>query len=178
MTESSTLSEYGKVYTDLPEVVPNCQVSLRGCGLPHQCAHWFAMTCRRQRRVSGCKDVGCSDMLKAVACQRVQGRVWRVRCAEPCHASVVAEVFGAMTPLPTVIARSEATRQSASPAIAHDREQYFERIRESVYGFARSGAKLSSFTAGMRIATPVCALVRNDMQKAEACQRVQGRGVQ
>ena len=78
MTESSTLSEYGKVYTDLPEVVPNCQVSLRGCGLPHQCAHWFAMTCRRQRRVSECKDVGCSDMLKAVACQRVQGRVWRV----------------------------------------------------------------------------------------------------
>ena len=117
MTESSTLSEYGKVYTDLPEVVPNCQVSLRGCGLPHQCAHWFAMTCRRQRRVSECKDVGCSDMLKAVACQRVQGRVWRVRCAEPCHASVVAEVFGAMTPLPPVIARSEATWQSVTPAV-------------------------------------------------------------
>ena len=36
---------------------PTCQVSLRGCGLPHQCAHWFAMTCRRRVRVRGCKDV-------------------------------------------------------------------------------------------------------------------------
>ena len=46
-----------KSATDLPKVVPTCQVSLRGRGLPHQCAHWFAMTCRRQRRVCGCKAV-------------------------------------------------------------------------------------------------------------------------
>ena len=26
-------------------------------GLPHQCAHWFAMTCRRRRRCCGCKGV-------------------------------------------------------------------------------------------------------------------------
>ena len=30
--------------TDLPKVVPACRVSLRGRGLPRQCAHWFAMT--------------------------------------------------------------------------------------------------------------------------------------
>ena len=33
-------------------------------GLPHQCAHWFAMTCRRQKRVCGCKDVVRNDMQK------------------------------------------------------------------------------------------------------------------
>ena len=32
-------------------------LSLRGCGLPHQCAHWFAMTCKRRVRVSECKAV-------------------------------------------------------------------------------------------------------------------------
>ena len=25
--------------------------------MPHQCAHWFAMTCRRQKGVCACKDV-------------------------------------------------------------------------------------------------------------------------
>ena len=61
-------------------------------GLPRQCAHWFAMTCRRQKRVCGCKDVvrndmqkegrvrGCkdavrNDMQKTEACQRLQGVV-------------------------------------------------------------------------------------------------------
>ena len=43
-------------------------------GLPRQCAHWLAMTCRRQRRVSGCKNVGRNDMQKAETCLRVQGR--------------------------------------------------------------------------------------------------------
>ena len=65
-----------------------------------------------------------------------------------------------------------------SPAVAQSKEQRLRRIRESAYGFARSSTGLSSFTAGMRIATPVCALARNDMQKTEACQRLQGRGAQ
>ena len=33
-------------------------------GLPRQCAHWLAMTCRRQKRVSGCKDVARNAMQK------------------------------------------------------------------------------------------------------------------
>ena len=89
-------------------------------GLPRQCAHWLAMTCRR-------KDV----------------------CA------------GARTS-PTVIARSEATWQSASPAAARNEKQYFGRIRESAYEFARTAASLPGSSAGTRIATPVCALARND----------------
>ena len=59
---------------NLPEVVLSCQVSLRGNGLPHQCAHWFAMTCRRKRRCCVCKNVGRNDMQKAETCLRVQGR--------------------------------------------------------------------------------------------------------
>ncbi len=49
--------------TDLPEVAQTCQVSLRGNGLPHQCAHWFAMTCRRRGRGYVCKDVSAMDTL-------------------------------------------------------------------------------------------------------------------
>ena len=64
-----------------------------------------------------------------------------------------------------VIARSEATRQSVLSAVGHDRKQYLRQTRKSVYEFARSSASLSSFSAGMRIAAPVCALVRNDMLK-------------
>ena len=40
--------------------------------------------------------------------------------------------------------------------------------------FARSRASLPSFPAGKRIAAPVCALVRNDIQKADALLRLQG----
>ena len=57
--------------TDLPEVAQTCQVFLRGNGLPHQCAHWFAMTCKRQRRGCGCKGVFCNDMQKTGRCQRL-----------------------------------------------------------------------------------------------------------
>ena len=44
------------------------------------------------------------------------------------------------------------------------------------YEFARSSARLPSFSAGKRIAAPVCALVRNDMLKTGACQRMQVGG--
>ena len=74
-----------------------------------------------------------------------------------------------------VIARSGATWQSVLSAVGHDRKQYLRRTRKSVYEFARSSASLPSFTAGLRIATPVCALVRNDMLKTGRCQRLQGR---
>ena len=40
---------------------------------------------------------------------------------------------------------------------------------------ARSSTNLLGFPAGTRIATPVCALVRNDMQILARCQRLQGR---
>ena len=44
-------------------------------------------------------------------------------------------------------------------------------------GFAQSSASLPGFPAETRIAAPVCALVRNDMQKTAAFQRMQGRGL-
>ena len=54
------------------------------------------------------------------------------------------------------------------------KSNYSRRIR-SYYEFAISIASLPGFPAGKRIAAPVCALVRNDMLKEEACARVQGR---
>ena len=43
--------------TNSPNQQPICQAFLQGRGLPHQCAHWFAMTCKRRVRVSECKAV-------------------------------------------------------------------------------------------------------------------------
>ena len=54
-----------------------CQLARLLCGengLPHQCAHWFAMTCRRRAGVCGCKDVICNNMQRGARCLRVQGR--------------------------------------------------------------------------------------------------------
>ena len=58
-----------------------------------------------------------------------------------------------------------------SPAVAQSKEQYLRQTRKSVYEFARSSASLPGISAGTRIATPVCALVRNDMQKFAGCLR-------
>ncbi len=122
--------------TDLPEVAQTCQVSLRGNGLPHQCAHWFAMTCKRQRRVSRCKDVPPLSLRGA----KRRGN-------------------------PHLLRQHKAKRNTLG--------EYGKR-----YGFARSSTNLSGFSAGKRIAAPVCALVRNDMQKTEAWVRLQGRVLQ
>ena len=59
------------------------------------------------------------------------------------------------------------------PAAQQSGKQYPRRVR-SYYEFARTAANLLGISAGTRIATPVCALVRNDMQKTGTRQRVQG----
>ena len=58
--------------------------------MPHQCAHWFAMTCRGEQgvcvckdavhddmqkgaRCLACKDVICNNMQKGARCLRLQG---------------------------------------------------------------------------------------------------------
>ena len=46
---------------------------------------------------------------------------------------------------------------------------------EKCYGFALGITNLQSFSAETRIATPVCALARNDMLKAVTRLRVQER---
>ena len=83
--------------------------------MPHQCAHWFAMTCRRKDVCAGART------LLAMTCKRLP------RCY------VCKRVL---------------------PGQARNRPQ----IRLKCYFFL-------PFPAGTRIATPVCALVRNDMQK-------------
>ena len=90
-----------------------------------------------------------------------------------------------------VIARSEATWQSASPCVCHCEERSDGTIRipcgsakrtavlwanaGKCNEFALSTTDLPGISAGTRIATPVCALVRNDMLKTGRCQRLQGR---
>ena len=74
-----------------------------------------------------------------------------------------------------VIARSGATWQSASPAVAQSRKQRLRRIRESVTNLPKQQPTCQASLRGKRIATPVCALVRNDMLKAVTRLRVQER---
>ena len=99
--------------------------------------------------------------------QNEKQRLWQIRSCLRTHPGTT--LLHPRTPahLLHVIARSEATWQSVTPAAAQSKEQRLRRIRESAYGFARSSASLPSFSAGKRIAAPVCALVRNDMQKTE-----------
>ena len=82
---------------NLPEVVLSCQVSLRGNGLPHQCAHWFAMTCRRKRRCCVCKNVGRNDMQKAETLLRVQRRFPQWTGVALCN---ITFTFSPMPPTP------------------------------------------------------------------------------
>ena len=126
------------------------------------------MTCRRQRRFSGCKDVAY-DMLKAVACQRVQGgRVRRVRRNLP-------GVCGCKDVPPPLSLRGAERRDNPFSL----RQRITKSNTLSKYGkcyeFAKTAASLPGPSAGTRIAAPVCALVRNDMQKTGTCSRVQGR---
>ena len=79
-------------------------------GLPRQCAHWLAMTCRRQKRVCGCKD--------AVTCRR------KMRVSG-------CKALGRDDTSPTVIARSEATWQSVLLAVPQNEKEHFGQIRKA-----------------------------------------------
>ena len=82
-----------------------------------------------------------------------------------------------------------------TPAAGHGKEQRLGQIRKSATDLPKVLPILLCASAGMRIATPVCALARNDMQKegrvrgckdaarndmqkVGRCARVQGRGAQ
>ena len=109
-------------------------------------------------------------MLKTVACQRLQGRFGGTPavpryCADrrqvsACHCEERSDV---------------AIR---TPAAGHGKEQRLGRIRKSATDLPKVLPILLCASAGMRIATPVCALARNDMQKTDACLRLQERGTQ
>ena len=136
-----------KSTANLPYVLLSCQVFLRGNGLPHQCAHWLAMTCRRRAAVSGCKD----------AFRQYPGSApWQTQTP------------GKFLP---VIARSEATWQSVLLRQHKPKSNPLGEY-EKHCEFAPMAANFPGISAGKRIAAPVCALVRNDMQKEEALLRL------
>ena len=164
--------------------------------MPHQCAHWFAMTdlvgvcapgggssvlrfCQGTRIAAPVCALVRNDMQKAVALLRVQGRgarkVRRGRGRGCGCKDAFRQCPGIMRTrgkLLHVIARSGATWQSASPAAAQAKRNYSRRIR-SHCEFAQSSTCLIDIPAGTRIAAPVCALVRND--RLGRCVRTRGR---
>ncbi len=135
-------------------------LSLRGCGLPHQCAHWFAMTCKRRVRVSECKAVG-----REGKCIDGGSFAWYNVLAyadtphvSACHCEERSDV--------AIRSPCSTTSQKAVP---------WANTQPS-YEFAQPAANLPGISAGTRIATPVCALARNDMLKTDALLRMQGGG--
>ena len=115
-------------------------LSLRGCGLPHQCAHWFAMTCKRRVRASECKAVvpGCCQ--ERFLQTPTPGKSLHVVAN---YVLATAEtVF-----LQHVIARSAATGQSVLLAVQHRRKQYFGRIRKNATNSPKS-AFIVAFPCG------------------------------
>ena len=108
-------------------------------------------------------------------CQRLQGRSTRqirrplqIRPAAPSCTRSSTTIF-------CMSLRGAKRRGNPFSLRQHKaKRNYSRQIRRSC-GFALSIANLLSFPAGLRIATPVCALVRNDMQKTEALLRLQGR---
>ena len=73
-----------------------------------------------------------------------------------------------------VIARSEATWQSVLLRQHKPKSNPLGEY-EKHCEFALCTTVLPGISAGKRIAAPVCALARNDMQKTGSCQRLQGR---
>ena len=152
-----------------------CQVARFPCkenGLPHQCAHWFAMTtgergCEFAQSIAKLPGFSAGTRIAAPVCALVRndrfGRYVRTRARVQCTTFLPGDAdcrTSALQPqgrcrLQHVIARSEATWQSVLLAVAQNKKQYLGRIRKSAYEFARSSTKLPGFSAGTRIATGV-----------------------
>ena len=92
-------------------------------GLPRQCAHWLAMTCRRKGACAGARTFGAQGAQNAGTCQWVQGRFPAVHRQCP-------GILRTRSKCLHVIARSGATWQSVFPAVGHGGGQYFGRIRK------------------------------------------------
>ena len=115
------LGQIRKSTTNLPKVVPVCQVSLRGKRIAAPVCALVRNDMQKERRVRGCRYMVRNDMLKTEACQRVQERLVRkVRGNMPGVSG--GKALGRDDTSPTVIARSEATWQSVTSAVGRDRK--------------------------------------------------------
>ena len=104
-----------------PKVLATCRVSLRGKRIAAPVCALVRNDMQKERRVRGCKYVVCGDIQKTGMCQRVQERLVRkVRGNMPGVSG--GKALGRDDTSPPVIARSEATWQSASPAVGRDRK--------------------------------------------------------
>ena len=147
-------------------------------GLPHQCAHWFAMTglvgvrapvhgCNARRFCQGC---GLPHHLSALVRNDIHkpGRLAHLRARVKCTTFLPKCVLAMRTrsKFLHVIARSEATWQSASPQKMVRRNRTWGEFAAG-YGFALGAAFRSVLLQGERIATSRCSrpAPRNDRQK-------------
>ena len=144
-------------------------LSARGRGLPRQCAHWLAMTCKNLQGVSVCKDATASPLSLRGAKRR--GNPFSLR-----QYKTKRNTFG------EYVRRYEFAQGSANlpgfPAGKTDCRRcahWCAMTNSAGVRAPRHGCNVPPFRQGTRIATPVCALARNDMQKLARCQRLQGR---
>ena len=112
---------------------------------------------------------------RAMPCRRKNvcagARTRRARCAEICRVSAGARTWGVMAPPPLSL---RGAKRRGNPRPCRNAWQIGCCLGEFVggYEFALSAAICHVPPQGERIATPVCALVRNDMQKFAGCLRI------
>ena len=112
---------------------------------PHRCApvpilHWFAMTCRRKGACAGARTFGAQGAQNAGTCQREHGRFSAVHRQCP-------GILRTRSKFLHVIARSEATWQSVTPAAVHGRKQRLRRIRKASR-ICPNSSQLAKFPCG------------------------------
>ena len=186
--------EFALSTTDLPGFSARTRIATPVCALVRN-------DMQKEGRVRGCKNVARNDMLKEDACQRLQGRLARWN-AKDGGAPAYTRTFPAVLrqcPLANADTRQISAchcEERSDVAIRSPRGSAKQKATipgeyEKHCEFALSTTDLPGFSARTRIATPVCALVRNDMQKEgrvrgcknvarndmlkeDACQRLQG----
>ncbi len=79
--------------------------------------------------------------------------------------------------LPTFCMSLRGAKRRGNPLLLRQHEMKSNTLGEyeKHCEFAPMAANFPGISAGKRIAAPVCALARNDMQKTGSCQRLQGR---
>ena len=139
--------------------------------------HWELRSCNRR-----------NGFPSACHCEERSDGTIRIPCGRAKQCANTSGEYGEAADLPwaDVVACADTRQVTAchceersdvairTPCSSTKRKAILKANTEKCYGFARSSTNLSGFSAGKRIAAPVCALVRNDMQKTEALLRLQG----
>ena len=136
---------------------------------------WGAMTCRRQKRVCGCKALVRNDTSPPCHCEERSDVAIRVPAENAKKKQHLRRIRRRLRICPgsaslqcehaaSFCMSLRGAKRRGNPHLLRQHEMKSNTLGESEKHdeFALSTTDLPGSSAGMRIATPVCALVRND----------------